>query len=379
MVGLVLLAELIARTFLRVREHHADLRAAESGTAVLIAAVAGGSDVPAARHWLRRHPGGHARVAILEKSGVLLAGGPGQLFLGAATAGVLLAALRRAVDDPALAGLTVGIPLAWFSALVLWRSAWHTVSTGERTNPLAFAAALFAGLVIGSRLAPLGSTPAIPLSPPVLAACAVSAIGLCVWLHALGMARARRDPGAARLDRFLYGAGLCVAVVGGWLFSTLAAGFTLSPWAVVAGAVVAGSLAAPRVLTRRSTRTTRLIAAAAMIATVVAMVFVSQWSAPKPSRIEIRAVDTGQDATGFACPTGDLGPGMLTVKFTEGGTLRWEDLTGRHVGKQLAIMAGGRVLTAPTVHEAMKTDTMVISGGWTVGQARDLAKVINGM
>ncbi|SDH83068.1 Peptidase family M48 [Actinokineospora alba] len=421
LIGLVLLAELIGRTFLRVREHHADLRAAESGTAVLIAAVAGGSDVPAARQWLRRHPGGRARVAILEKSGVVFASGPGQLFLGAATAGVLLAALHRAVDDPALAGLTVGIPLAWFCALVVWRSAWHTVSTGDRTNPLAFAAALFTGLVIGSRLAPLGSTPAIPLSPTVLAAYAVGATVLCLWLHVLGMARARRDPGAARLDRFLYGAGLCVAFVGGWLFSTLAVGFTVTPWAVAAAAVVAGSLAAPRVLTRRSTLTTRLIAAAAVIATVVAMVLVTQWSAPKPAKIEIRAVDAGQDAADFACPTSEPGPadpklpltacsvdgkekyalgpveltsddvvsvepgvtetggGELTVKFTEAGTQRWADLTGRHVGKQLAILAGGRVLTAPIVHEAMNTDTMVISGSWTVAEVRDLAKVINGM
>ncbi len=421
LAGLVLLAELIARTFLRVREHHADLSAADSGTAVVIAAVAGGSDVPAARHWLRRHPGGQARVAILEKSGVVLAGGPGQLFLGAATAGVLLAALYRAVDDPALAGLTVGIPLAWFCALVLWRSAWHTVSTDERTNPLAFAAALFTGLVIGSRLAPLGSTPAIPLSPMLLAAYAVGATGLCLWLHALGLARARRDPGAARLDRFLYGAGLCVAFVGGWLFSTLAAGVTVTPWAVLAVAVVGGSLAAPHVLTRRSTLATRLVAAGAVIATVVAMVLVSRWTAPKPSDLEIRAVDTGRDAAGFACPTGELGPadptlaltacsvdgtekyalgpveltsddvvsvepgvaesghGRLTVTFTEAGTARWSDLTGRHVGRQLAILAGGRVLVAPTVHEAMRTGTMVISGDWTVAQARDLAKVINGM
>lgn len=335
-VGVILLAELIARTFLRVRERYADLHAAQDGIDGLLAALGSGLESSTLRRWVRRHPGGRERSAALEKPGVLLASGPGQLFLGATTAGFMLVALQGILlagepsnpqETPILVALLVGLPLMLFTAFTIWRSAWHAAVTGEYSRVVGFAAALFTGLVIGSYLpsypmAPGFGATGIPFAPSVLLAIAVSALGLCLWLKALGAARARIDPAARRLDAFLLVAGLCACVVGTWLLVVLwtwatwlftiqlgcatgqlgptpgcgsgtfetyvarliGAHYAFTPSSLLVVGLVAASLVLPRLLTRRRQAGTRRVAA---ITTVTALaVVIALWRIDEATQID---------------------------------------------------------------------------------------------
>ncbi|WP_436496291.1 SecDF P1 head subdomain-containing protein [Actinokineospora sp. HUAS TT18] len=395
-IGLVLLAELIARTYLRVREHHADLDAADSGREALRAALAGGPDFTTARQWLRRHPGGQARVAAVEQSTVVLASGAGQAYLGAATAGVALVSLQDNLlgngpkspqETVILVALLIGVPLVIFTAFTQWRGAWDS-AVRKRGYPLLFATALFTGLLLGSHLSPysrvsgFGPT-GIPLSAPLLVWFAIGAVALCWWLHALGTARARKDPEARRLDRFLLIAGSAAAVVGGWLITavwTWAArllgirigctderladtpvclpenetrvvesvlrDFVFSPWLVVVAAVVAASLVLPGLIARRPTARWQAIAGVVVIAGAVLVAASGTPAPPRVSRAEIRPViETGRAATDtlpadlrFDCepppaPRGDGTVQLCTADRTEKYLLGPVELTGSHFGE----------------------------------------------
>lgn len=233
-VGVVVLAEAVARAFLRVREHQAELYAAADGVDGLLQALKKGRDRSAARSWLRRHPGARQPASVLTEPGLLLASPPGQVLLAAATAGVLLVTIQDLVQasepsDPRqltiMLGLLVGVPLTLFVALTLWRLVWHTTASGS-ASVLACGVTLAAGLVLGSHLSPYARTSGleatgIPLDPPMLVATTVGAVGLCWWLAVLAWVRAGTDPHAVRLGPFLAVAGLGAAVVGGWLFAVL--------------------------------------------------------------------------------------------------------------------------------------------------------------
>jgi preprotein translocase subunit SecD len=65
---------------------------------------------------------------------------------------------------------------------------------------------------------------------------------------------------------------------------------------------------------------------------------------------------------------------LVTVKFSEEGAQLFADITRQHVGEQLGIFLDGELLSAPVINEAIVGGTAVISGGFTVEEARDLAK-----
>ncbi|HVK23513.1 MAG TPA: M48 family metalloprotease [Actinokineospora sp.] len=474
-IGLVLLAELIARTFLRVREHHADLLAAEGGREALSAALSGGPDVSTARQWLRRHPGGRERTAAIERSTVMLASGPGQVFLGAATAGVALISLQNSLldSDPKapqdmilLAALLIGVPLVLFTAFTQWRTAWDP-SARRRGLPVLFAAALFAGLLVGSHLSPYtrisrrGPT-GIPLSAPLLVWFAVGAVALCLWLHTLGTARARTDPEARRLDRFLVLAGTCAAIVGGWLIAALwtwaarilgirigctdadfadspvcttgfenqvaqsvLRDFVHGPWFAIVAVLVAASLVVPGLVARRPTAKWQAVVGLVAVASAVVVAVSGEKAKAPVSRAEIRPVietapaaqDNLPKELQFDCPlkhkaTPDLtqacstdrkekyalGPAELTgadfgtatagpssygtieitLHFTEAGARRWTALTARSIGKQLAIVVDGAVISAPQVRETISGNGATLSGQWSLEEAKAMVAVING-
>lgn len=342
--GLVLLAELIARAFLRVREHYADLHAAQDETDGLLAALRSSPESSTLRRWLRRHPSGSERSAVVEKPGILLASGPGQLFLGATTAGVMLVTLQDILlvgessnpqETPLLAGVLVGLPLTLFTAFTIWRSAWHAAVTGHYFRGVVFGVALFTGLVIGSHLSPYSRASGfagagIPFAPSILLVIAVSTLGLCWWLKALGATRARVDPAAQRLDAFLFTAGLCASVVGMWLFAvvwtwamlliaiqlgcatgqlwaaqacasataeidvarSIGADYAFTLYSLLAVGLVTASLVMPKLLARRKQADTRRVAAITVtaLAVVTALWQVDQRSAMPSPRTEFRLV-----------------------------------------------------------------------------------------
>ncbi|WP_439661081.1 M48 family metalloprotease [Lentzea sp. HUAS TT2] len=303
LAALTLVTELIARAFLRAREHAADLHAAEFGVEGLLAAVkAHETDQTRSvvRTWLRHHPGADERSQALTNPLRLLASPIGQVLLGAAAAGAAFVTLQDLLlsgdtqdrNTPIITGVAIGIPLTLFAAFYLWRGAWQ--EDRNRLRPLLTAAALLSGLVIGSHLplytrifdqAPIG----IPIAPSVLLALVVGTSGLCWWLDALAASWRRTDPGASRMPSFLTYAVPSACLAGGWLFTvlwtwsarlrgvylgcpteearnlpicqsstqqsdvavTVATDFGLTFWSILTAVVVVAALAVPRYLRTR--------------------------------------------------------------------------------------------------------------------------------
>ncbi|MDD5528333.1 MAG: peptidylprolyl isomerase [Patescibacteria group bacterium] len=61
---------------------------------------------------------------------------------------------------------------------------------------------------------------------------------------------------------------------------------------------------------------------------------------------------------------------------TEGGKL-FEDMTGRNIGKPIAIFLDGEVISAPTVDSKISGGSAVITGNFTVAKANELSQRLN--
>ena len=67
-----------------------------------------------------------------------------------------------------------------------------------------------------------------------------------------------------------------------------------------------------------------------------------------------------------------LGEWQIIVHFTEGGQKRWTGLTARTVGKRVAIVLDGVVLSAPNIQERIEGDAQ-ITGSFSEASAKALA------
>lgn len=65
---------------------------------------------------------------------------------------------------------------------------------------------------------------------------------------------------------------------------------------------------------------------------------------------------------------------LVTVKFNEEGARLFAEITRANVGKQIGIFLDGELLSSPVVNEAITGGTAVISGSFTVDEAKILAK-----
>lgn len=65
---------------------------------------------------------------------------------------------------------------------------------------------------------------------------------------------------------------------------------------------------------------------------------------------------------------------MVSVHFSDEGAKLFADITRAHVGEQLGIFLDGELLSAPVINEAIVGGTAVISGDFTVDEARALAE-----
>ena len=72
--------------------------------------------------------------------------------------------------------------------------------------------------------------------------------------------------------------------------------------------------------------------------------------------------------------TGDV---QVAIKFNAEGTKLFADLTGRNVGKPVAIFLDGTPISSPRVNEAITTGDAVITGGFTLTEAKLLAQRLN--
>lgn len=71
------------------------------------------------------------------------------------------------------------------------------------------------------------------------------------------------------------------------------------------------------------------------------------------------------------------GAPTVLLHFNDQGAKLFEQITGQNVGKQIAIVLDGQVISAPVVQEAIPGGTAVISGQFTPAEARALVQNLN--
>lgn len=82
---------------------------------------------------------------------------------------------------------------------------------------------------------------------------------------------------------------------------------------------------------------------------------------------------SGQSGANGAVPNEPV----VSVQFNQEGAALFEELTRENVGERLAIFLDGEEISAPRINEVIPGGTAVISGGFTVDEARALAENLN--
>jgi preprotein translocase subunit SecD len=83
---------------------------------------------------------------------------------------------------------------------------------------------------------------------------------------------------------------------------------------------------------------------------------------------------TGTEVADATAHPNNVGAGwVVTLSFTSNGTKAWADFTSANVGKQVALVLDGSVLSAPVINEPIFAGETEISGRFTQEQARQLA------
>ncbi len=68
---------------------------------------------------------------------------------------------------------------------------------------------------------------------------------------------------------------------------------------------------------------------------------------------------------------------VVRLEFNAEGTKLFGDITSKNVGKPIAIFLDGKILSAPTVQTAITDGTAIITGNFTVNDAKQLATRLN--
>jgi preprotein translocase subunit SecD len=72
-----------------------------------------------------------------------------------------------------------------------------------------------------------------------------------------------------------------------------------------------------------------------------------------------------------------LGEPQISLQFNEAGTKLFADLTKANLGKTIAIFLDGNVISAPTVQSEITNGEAVITGKFSLQEAKDLAQKLN--
>src|SRR5258705_204236 len=96
-----------------------------------------------------------------------------------------------------------------------------------------------------------------------------------------------------------------------------------------------------------------------------------------PYVVQKRTLLTGAELTRaeVQADPNSLGNWQVAIEFTAAGTRIFGELTEQNVGKRLAIVLDGNVYSAPRINERIPSGRAVITGHFTVDDARDLAIV----
>lgn len=73
----------------------------------------------------------------------------------------------------------------------------------------------------------------------------------------------------------------------------------------------------------------------------------------------------------------NTGKPQVQLKFNSAGAKKFAEITGRNIGKPLAIVLDNIIIEAPNVNEAIPTGDAVISGAFTQEQAKALSTQLN--
>jgi preprotein translocase subunit SecD len=97
-----------------------------------------------------------------------------------------------------------------------------------------------------------------------------------------------------------------------------------------------------------------------------------------PYVVQKRTLLTGAELTRaeVSADPNSLGNWQVAIEFTTAGTRIFGELTEQNVGKRLAIILDGNVYSAPRINERIPSGRAVITGHFTVDDARDLAIVL---
>ena len=97
-----------------------------------------------------------------------------------------------------------------------------------------------------------------------------------------------------------------------------------------------------------------------------------------PYVVQKRTLLTGAELTRaeVQADPNSLGNWQVAIEFTSAGTRIFGELTEQNVGKRLAIVLDGNVYSAPRINERIPSGRAVITGHFTVDDARDLAIVL---
>lgn len=71
-----------------------------------------------------------------------------------------------------------------------------------------------------------------------------------------------------------------------------------------------------------------------------------------------------------------FGKAKVDVEFTEEGARKFEEITAKYIGKQIAIVLDGKVMSAPRVIEKISGGKAEITGNFTIDEAKRLAIVL---
>jgi preprotein translocase subunit SecD len=97
-----------------------------------------------------------------------------------------------------------------------------------------------------------------------------------------------------------------------------------------------------------------------------------------PYVVQKRTLLTGAELTRaeVQADPNSLGNWQVAIEFTSAGTRIFGELTEQNVAKRLAIVLDGNVYSAPRINERIPSGRAVITGHFTVDDARDLAIVL---
>jgi preprotein translocase subunit SecD len=85
-----------------------------------------------------------------------------------------------------------------------------------------------------------------------------------------------------------------------------------------------------------------------------------------------KTVLTGADLKLAGPATDQYQQPAISIEFTAEGTRKFQEVTARNVGKPLAILLDGKVISAPNINEAIGSGKAQISGHFSIQEMRDL-------